>query len=273
MTTPTSSPDLAAVKQRQQQTWASGDYAAIGATLQIVSERLCEAIDLRSGERVLDVATGSGNTALAVARRFGEVIGIDYVPALLERGRMRAEAEGLSIDLQEGDAEELAFPDASFDVVLSTFGQMFAPNQERTATEILRVCRPGGRIGMANWTPDGFIGEVFKANGRHVPPPAGLMSPPLWGTEDRLRELFGDGVSSLEVTQREYVFRYRSPEHWLEFFRAWYGPTKKAFEALDGSAQTKLADDLLGVLGRFNRSDDGTLVAPSAYLEVIAIRS
>ena len=273
MTTTTSTLDLAAVKRRQQQTWASGNYAAVGAILQIVSEHLCEAVDLRSGERVLDVATGSGNTALAVARRFGEVVGIDYVPALLERGRLRAEAEGLSVDLREGDAEALDFPDASFDVVLSTFGQMFAPNQEQTAAEMLRVCRRGGRIGMANWTPDGFIGEIFKANGRHVPPPAGVKSPVLWGTEERLRELFGDRISSLEVTRRDYVFRFRSPEHWLEFFRSWYGPTKKAFEALDESAQPGLTDDLLGVLHRFNRSGDQTLVAPSTYLEVVAVRA
>lgn len=273
MVTMHSAPDLAAVKMRQQATWASGNYAAIGATLQIVSERLCEAVDLRSGERVLDVATGSGNTALAVARRFGDVVGIDYVPALLERGRLRAEADGLTIDLREGDAEALDFPDASFDVVLSTFGQMFAPNQERTASEILRVCRPGGRIGLANWTPDGFIGGVFRANSRHVPPPAGVKSPVLWGTEQRLRELFGDGVSSLEATPQTYVFRYRSPDHWLRFFRDFYGPTKKAFEALDQVGQAALADDLMGVLAHYNRSGDETLVAPSDYLEVVAIRS
>ncbi len=273
MVTMNAAPDFAAVKIRQQATWASGDYAAIGAILQIVSERLCEAVDLRAGEQVLDVATGSGNTALAVARRFGEVVGIDYVPALLERGRLRAGADGLTIDLREGDAEALDFPDASFDVVLSTFGQMFAPNQEQTAAEILRVCRPGGRIGLANWTPDGFIGGVFKAISRHVSPPAGVKSPVLWGTENRLRELFGDGVSSLNVRPQTYVFRFRSPDHWLQFFRDFYGPTKKAFEALDPNGQAALTDDLMGVLKHYNRSGDETLVAPSDYLEVVATRS
>jgi SAM-dependent methyltransferase len=272
MVTAIQTPDLAAVKQRQQQIWAAGDFAAVGATLQIVSELLCEAVDLRAGQRVLDVATGSGNTTLAAARRFGDAVGIDYVPALLERGRTRAAAEGLAIDLREGDAEALPFADASFDVVLSTFGVMFAPDQERAARELLRVCRPGGRIGLANWTPDGFIGEIFRANARYVSPPPGLNSPMGWGTEERLGELFGDAVVSLAVTRRSFVFRYRSPEHWLEFFRTYYGPTQKTFDALDPAGQAALGRDVLDVLRRFNRSGDPTLVVPSDYLEVVAVR-
>ncbi len=273
MTTTTPSIDLAAVKRRQQQTWAAGDFAAVGATLQIVSELLCEAVDLRAGTRVLDVATGSGNTALAAARRFGDVVGIDYVSALLERGRARAIAEGLPVDFQEGDAEALPFADASFDAVLSSFGVMFAPDQERSARELLRVCRPGGRIGLANWTPDSFIGEIFRINARYVPPPPGLQPPVLWGTQERLKDLFGDDVASLTVARRSFVFRYRSPEHWLEFFRAYYGPTVKAFEALDAAGQAALSHDVLDVLGRFNRSGDATLVLPSDYLEVVAVRN
>ena len=272
MTTQTDAPDLAAVKQRQQQTWASGDFAAIAATLVIVSEDLCEAVDLRAGERVLDIATGSGNTALAAARRFAVVTGIDYVPALLDRGRTRAEAEGLSIDFQEGDAEALAFPDGSFDVVLSTFGQMFAPDQERAAAELLRVCRPGGRIGLANWTPDGFSGGVLRTVANYVPPPAGVRSPAQWGTEERLAELLGNGVLAMTATRRDFVFRYRSPDHWLDYFRRWFGPTNRAFAALDADGQAGLSADLLALLAAANRSGDTTLVAPSSYLEVVATR-
>lgn len=264
--------DLAAVKQRQQQTWSAGDYAEVGATLQIIAEDLCEAVDLRAGERVLDVATGSGNAALAAARRFAEVTGIDYVPALLERGRARAVAEGLAIEFQEGDAEALAFDDASFDVVLSTLGVMFAPNQETSAQELLRVCRPGGRIGLANWSPDGFIGGMFGVIGRNVPPPAGLKSPILWGAEERLRDLFGDALTSLGVTKRHFIFRYRSPGHFLEFFRTYYGPMQKAFDALDAPGQERLTQDLFDLMARFNRAGDGDFVAPSEYLEVVAIR-
>jgi SAM-dependent methyltransferase len=267
------SPDLGAVKVRQQQMWATGDYAEVGARLQIVSEMLCEAVDLRAGERVLDVATGSGNTALAAARRFCDVTGIDYVPALLERGRERAEAERLPVDFREGDAEQLDLPDTSFDVVLSTFGQMFAPDQQRTASEMLRVCRSGGRVGMANWTPEGFIGEIFRTIGRHVPPPPGVAPPARWGTEDGLRDLFGDGVSSMDVARRTYVFRFLSPEHWLEFFQTHYGPTVTAFGRLDAAGQAGLGGDILDVLRRFNRSESETLAVPSEYLEVVAIRA
>lgn len=264
--------DLGAIKGRQQQTWSAGDYAEVGATLQIIAENLCEAVDLRAGQRVLDVATGSGNAALAAARHFADVIGIDYVPALIERARGRAEAEGLPVDFREGDAEALAFPDASFDIVLSTLGAMFAPDQEKTAQELLRVCRPGGTIGLANWTPDGFIGGMFKTIGRNVPPPAGLKSPILWGAEARVRELFGDAITSLTVTKRHFSFRYRSPEHFLQFFRTYYGPVQKAFDALDAAGQERLTVELLELMAQFNRSSDGDFVAPSEYLEVVAVR-
>ncbi|HEX5497627.1 MAG TPA: class I SAM-dependent methyltransferase, partial [Thermomicrobiales bacterium] len=226
------SPALAAVKQRQQQTWAAGDYAAVGARILLVSELLCEAVDLRAGQRVLDVATGNGNTALAAARRFADVVGIDYVPALLERGRIRAEAEGLPVDFQDGDAEALPFADAAFDMVLSTFGVMFAPNQPQAAQELVRVCRPAGRIGLANWTPDGFWGQNFRLVAQRLPSAPGLAPPTRWGAEDELRALFGDGITDLTATPRQCVLRSRSPEHWLAFFRANFGPTQKAFAAL-----------------------------------------
>lgn len=270
---PTPAPDLTAIKQRQQQTWASGDYAVIGTTLVNMAEQLCEAVDLRAGQRVLDVATGNGNAALAAARRSCEVTGIDYVPALLARGRVRAAAEGLPVDFIEGDAEDIPFPDAAFDVVLSTLGVMFAPDQETAAGELLRVCRPGGKLGLANWTPDGFVGQMFRVTARYVPPPAGLQPPALWGTEERLRELFGDEVAWMRAERRDFWFRYRSFDHWLEVFRTYYGPVGKAFQALDADRQRAYADDLRSLVARFNRSSDGTVAVPSAYLEVVAVRA
>jgi ubiquinone/menaquinone biosynthesis C-methylase UbiE len=264
--------DLEAIKSRMQETWASGDFAMIGTTNLIVGEMLCEAVDVHPGQKVLDVATGSGNTALAAARRFCDVTGVDFVPALLERGRERAAAERLQIAFREGDAEHLPFPDAAFDVVLSTFGAMFAPNQEQAAKELLRVCRPGGKIGMANWIPDSLPGEIFRVTARHVPPPPGLKPAMLWGTEDRLRELFGDQVVSLRAPRRTFVFRYRSPEHWLEYFRTYFGPTIRAFAALDSAGQAAYARDLLDLTRRFNRSEDRTLVMSGEYLEVVAVR-
>jgi SAM-dependent methyltransferase len=272
MTTQPHTTDLAAIKGRQRHAWASGDYAAVATTTVIVSELLCEAAEVRPGRQVLDVATGSGNTALAAARRFCEVAGIDYVPALLERARERAAVEGLTIAFREGDAEEIPFADASFDVVLSTFGAMFAPDQEQVARELLRVCRPGGLIGMANWTPDSLAGAINRAISRHVPPPPGLRPPNAWGTEDRLQELFGKDIASLQATRRSFAFRYRTPAHWLEFFRAHYGPIQRAFVALDPARQEHLAQDLLAVMSGFNRSGDDTLVAPNDYLEVVAVK-
>lgn len=265
-------PDLVALKARQQGAWASGDYAVVGTTLQIVGETLCEALDLRAGERVLDVAAGNGNATLAAARRFGVVTSTDYVPALLERGRARAEADGLIIAFQTADAEALPFENGAFDVVLSTFGVMFTPNQEQAARELLRVCRPAGRIGLANWTPDGFIGQLFRTMGQHLPPPPGAPSPALWGTEARLSALFSP-AGTVATQQKVFTFRYRSPEHWLEVFRTWYGPVHKAFQALPEAGQAALSQDLLALIARFNRATDGTMVVPSDYLEVIGTKA
>lgn len=265
-------PDLEEIKERQQLAWASGDYSEFGAALLIMSELLCEAVDLRPGETVLDVATGSGNTALASARRFGETTGIDYVPALLERGRERAAAERLEVAFREGDAESIPFPDASFDAVLSTVGVMFAPDQERAAGELLRVCRPGGRIGLANWTPDGFAGELGSLFGGYLPPSPGLKPPTLWGTEERLRELLGGGVGELRILRRSFVFRYRSVRHYLEVLQTHLGPTRGTFLALDPAKRESLAADVVELVGRFDRAGDGTMVVPSDYLEVVATR-
>ncbi len=264
--------ELEAVKEKQQKTWASGNYAVIGNQLVIMGERLCEAVDVHSGQKVLDVATGSGNTAISAARRYCDVSGIDYVPELIEQAKERAQAERLEITFEVGDAENLPYPDASFDVVLSTVGVMFAPNQEKTAGELLRVCKPGGKIGLANWTPDGFIGNMFRTVGKHVPPPPGIKPPPLWGTEERLRELFGEGVSSLRTTRHSYTFRALSAEHFIESFRTYYGPVHKAFESLDAAGQESFARDLEELLYDWNTSGDETVVAPSDYLEVVAVR-
>src|SRR6186997_2993185 len=255
---PVARPELEALKARQQAAWSSGDYAVVGTTLQIVGEQLCETLDLRAGQSVLDVAAGNGNVTLAAARRGGEVTSTDYVPALLERGRARAAAEGLSIVMQEADAEALPFADASFDVVVSTFGVMFTPNQDKAAAELIRVCKPGGKIGLANWTPDGFIGQLFKTLGKYMPPPAGVKSPALWGTQARLAEMFAS-AASIDAQPRMFVFRYKSPQHFLDVFRTFYGPMHKAFGALEGQKQDALAADLIALVGEFNRADDGTM--------------
>ncbi|ROZ71472.1 class I SAM-dependent methyltransferase [Ramlibacter sp. WS9] len=266
-------PDFNAIKTRQKAAWASGDYAVVGTTLQIVGETLCEAADLRAGQRVLDVAAGNGNATLAAARRWCEVTSTDYVPALLERGRERAAAERLhGVDFREADAEALPFDDASFDAVLSTFGVMFTPNPARAASELLRVCRPGGKIAMANWTPESLIGQVFKTLGKYVPPPAGVTSPALWGTRVRNVELFEAGASNIVTETRQFNFRYRSPEHMLEVFRGYYGPILKAFAALDEDKQHALAEDLIGLMNQFNRGGHGGLVVPSDYLEIVITR-
>ena len=265
-------PDFAAIKQRQQATWASGDFAVIGTTLQIVGESLAEATDIRAGDRVLDVAAGNGNATLAAARRFGDVTSTDYVPALLDKGRERACAEGLSANFQVADAEELPFADGSFDVVLSTFGAMFTPEHRRVAHEMLRVVRSGGRIGLANWTLEGFIGRLFKVIGAHVPPPAGLKSPALWGTEPHIVELFGPQATAICCERRIFNFRYRSAAHWLQVFRDYYGPTQKAFAALDAAGQRALERDITALLDDMNTAGAASLVVPGEYLEVVVTR-
>ena len=265
--------DLKALKTRQQAAWSSGDYAVIGTTLQIVGEELCEALDVRSGQQVLDVAAGNGNASLAAARRWCDVVATDYVPALLERARERARAERLDMQFREADAEALPFPDGSFDVVVSVFGVMFTPDQDRAAAELTRVCKRGGKIGLANWTPGGFIGQLFKTIGRHVPPAPGAKSPALWGTRARIAELFEPAAASIASAQRNFVFRYRSPAHWLSIFKSYYGPVLKTFVALDPAAQAALDRDLFALVDQFNRSADASMVVPSEYLEIVITRN
>ncbi|HEY6132866.1 MAG TPA: class I SAM-dependent methyltransferase [Rubrivivax sp.] len=265
----TTTPDLAAIKQRQQATWASGDFAVVGTTLQIVGELLAEAADVRAGERVLDVAAGNGNATLAAARRFADVTSTDYVPALLDKGRERARAEALPVQFEVADAEALPYADASFDVVLSTYGVMFTPDHARAARELVRVARPGGRIGLANWTPDGFIGRLFKVVGAHVPPPAGLKSPALWGSEHYLKELFGVHAAHISCTRRQFNFRYHSAAHFVQVFRDFYGPTHKAFGALDAQGRQSLEQAITQLIGELNVAGPSSMVVPSDYLEVV----
>ena len=261
-------PSLAAMKSKQQAAWSTGNYAVVGTTLQIVGESLCEAVDLRAGQSVLDVAAGNGNAALAAARRWATVTASDYVPALLDQARHRAAADGLEMTFREADAENLPFADSSFDAVLSTFGVMFTPDQEMAASELLRVCKPGGKIGLANWTPASFIGQLFRIIGAQIPPAQGVKSPALWGTEQRLRELFGAGAAGIFATPRHFAFRYLSAEHWLEVFRTYYGPLNRAFAAL-GERGAVLERDVLGLLAEFDRGGGAGLVVPSEYLEVV----
>jgi ubiquinone/menaquinone biosynthesis C-methylase UbiE len=259
------------VKGRQQAMWASGDFAVIGTTLQIVGELLCEGVDLQAGERVLDVAAGNGNATLAAARRFATVTSTDYVPALLERGRRRAEADGFDVAFKVADAEDLPYPDASFNVVLSTFGVMFAPDHRQAAGEMMRVCRPGGRIGLASWTPTGFLGELFRVVAGYVPPTPGVRSPLLWGTAAHIWDLF-QGSTTIAHTARHFAFRYRSPEHWVEVFRMYYGPVHKAFASLDAAKQAALEADLIALLRQSDRGGASGLVVPAEYLETVITR-
>lgn len=270
---PAAAPDYTTIKSRQQATWASGDFAVIGITLQIVGESLCEATDICSGERVLDVAAGNGNASLAAARRFAEVTSTDYVPHLLEQGKQRAQGERLTLTFEVADVENLPYANTSFDAVVSTFGAMFAPDQARTASELLRVTRSGGRIGLASWTPEGFLGDLFRLVASFVPPPAGLASPLLWGTETRLVELFGPYASDIRCERRYFNFRYRSAEHWVEVFRNYYGPTHKAFAALPPARQSELHAALIALLSHHNRSQGrGALVVPGEYLESVIVK-
>jgi SAM-dependent methyltransferase len=274
MSTLTSSPapDLNAIKAKTLTTWSAGDFGQIGVRLQIVGETLCEAVDLLATETVIDVAAGNGNASLAAARRFADVTSTDFVPALLDQGRIRADADRLPIRFQIADAEQLPYPDASFDVALSTFGVMFVPDQDRAASELLRVVKPGGRIGLANWTPEGFIGQLFKVVGSFVPPPAGVRSPLAWGTEPRLVELFGPQATDIRTTRKFCPFRYRSAEHWIEIFRTYYGPTNRAFASLDPDRQRDLHAALLDLLNSWNESRRNALVIQGEYLEVVVTK-
>ncbi len=265
--------DYQAITAAQQKVWSAGDFARVALRLQIVSETLVEAADIIPGERVLDVACGSGNTAIAAARRFTRVTGLDYVPELLEHARERCRAELAEAEFVEGDAQAMPFEDASFDLVTSTYGVMFAPDHQRSADELLRVCRPGGRIALVNWTPEGYIGEMFSIISRHAPPPAGVQPPPLWGTEEHLGKLFGDGVSEIKAARRDYMARYPSAQFLLDYFRDWYGPTKMAFARLDEAGQAALAEDLMDQARRHNMAGDAAQIAPWNYLEVVATRA
>jgi SAM-dependent methyltransferase len=272
ITAETATPDLAAVKRRQQQVWASADYAAVATLIVPMAEAMVQAADLRPGDRVLDVATGSGNAALAAARCGCQVTGIDYVPSLLERGRERAAAERLQVTFAEGDAEDLAFPDASFDAVVSCLGVMFAPDQERAAAELVRVCRPGGTIALVNWTPAGFIGQLLRTVGRHVPPPAGVRPTTEWGTEERLQELLGASVTRLDARRRTFTFRFGSAGDFTRYFRDNYGPVHKAFAALDEPGRQRFAADLDALAAAHDREPELTVAIDSEYLEVVATR-
>lgn len=262
--------DFETIKSKQQATWGAGDYGRIGVTLQLTGELLCEALDLRAGDTVLDVAAGNGNVSLAAARRFCKVLSTDYVPELLAQGQQRAQAESLALEFRQADAENLPFAERSFDNVVSTFGVMFTPNQPKAVTELIRTCKSGGKIGLANWTPDGFIGQLFKTIGKHVPPPPGVNSPARWGTREFIHEQFGDDAEDIQINTRQFAFRFQSPQHWLDVFGTYYGPTLKAIEA--AVDPDLLRNDILALINRFNAARDGSMVVPSEYLEIVITR-
>ncbi len=270
---PTAAPQFEEIKAKQKTAWASGDYSVVGTTLQIVGETLCEALDVRAGQRLLDVAAGNGNVSLAAARRYCDVTSTDYVEELLVRGKQRADAEGLAVVFQVADVEDLPFDDGAYDVVTSSFGVMFAPNQEQSARELARVCRSGGKIGLANWTPDSFIGRLFKVIGKYVPPAPGLQSPALWGARDHLAFLFGANAAHVDITEKSFALRYQSAEHWLQVWRSIYGPLQKAFDRLNDADQQNLAQDLIALIEDCNAADDGSMVVHSDYLEVIITKA
>src|SRR6476659_274312 len=267
-------PDLEAITQVQQGIWSKGDFAMVAGIVFNASENLAEALDIVPDERVLDVACGSGNGAISAARRsWGGTVGADYVPALLERGRERAAAERLEVEFVEADAQDLPFGEAEFDVTMSIFGAMFAPDQPKTAAERLRVTRPGGRIGMANWSPEGSVGKMFQTISKHAPPPPGVESPLQWGTEERVRELFGDGASEIRFEPRISRQPFRSADHYIEFFRTYFGPTQTAYERVGPEGEQALTDDLRSVLEGANTAGDRAMVLEAEYLQMIAIRS
>jgi SAM-dependent methyltransferase len=266
--------DLAAVRDVQQKTWSEGDFSMVAGLVMMVAEELVEALDIVPDERVLDVACGSGNGAIAAARRaWGNTVGADFVPSLLERGRERAASERLDVEFVEADATDLPFGDGEFDVAMSIFGAMFAADQQKAAAELLRVCKPGGRIGMANWVPDGGVGKMFMTTAKHAPPPPGVDSPLLWGTEERLRELFGDGISDLRIERRRSRQTFRSADHFLDFFRTYFGPVKVAFERVGSEGEAALEADLRAYLAEYNKAGEGALVLEPEYLQVVATRS
>lgn len=269
----TKQPDYEAVKVKQQATWATGNFAMIGSRLSLAGELLCESAGVGPNQDVLDIACGAGTVALPAARRFANVTGIDYVPALIEQAQRRAEVEHLEATFQHGDAESLDFPDDHFDVVLSMFGIMFAPNQAHAAAELLRVCRPGGRIGLNNWTPEGFGGQILALSAKYVPSPPGLESPLRWGTETGIQSLLGDGLADVQLTPKSLLFRFRSPGHWVEYFRTYFGPVSLTFSILDDKGKASYESDLLNLIDRYNTASDGTAIISGEYLETIATRS
>ena len=266
-------PDYKKWNERLNASWSCADYARIGVTLQITGEELAEAADFKPGSHILDVAAGNGNATLAVARRFCEVTSTDYVRPLLDKGRARVEAEGLEADFRIADAQDLPFADNRFDGVISTFGAMFAPDQQATASELLRVCKPGGKIALASWTPQGFVGRLCALTGRHMSAAPGFQAPANWGREEWIREHFEPHASELRIRRKRFNFRYHSPEHYVDVFRTHYGLTRKAFEKVGPEGEKALHDDMCDLCREFDIATDGTLCAVSDYAEVVIVKA